>query len=35
MHYTYQNSPLVCSSKIDIDVENGVVTNVAFTGGCP
>ena len=26
MHYTYQNSPLVCSSKIDIDIENGVVT---------
>ncbi len=35
MHYTYKNSPLVCSSQIDIDVENGVGTNVAFTGGCP
>ncbi len=35
MHYTYQNSPLVCSSKIDIDIEDGVVTNVEFTGGCP
>lgn len=35
MRYTYQNSPNVCSSKIDIDIENGVVTNVVFTGGCP
>ena len=35
MHYTYQNSPLVCSSKIDIDIENGVVIDVKFTGGCP
>ena len=35
MHYTYKTSQLVCSSQIDIDVENGVVTNVAFTGGCP
>ena len=35
MHYTYKNSPLVCSSQIDIDIDNGVITNVAFTGGCP
>ena len=35
MHYTYQNSPLVCSSKIDIDIDNGVITDVKFTGGCP
>ena len=35
MHYTYQTSPDVCSSQIDIDIENGVVTNVVFTGGCP
>ena len=35
MHYTYQPSQLVCSSKIDIDIENGVVTDVKFTGGCP
>ena len=35
MHYIYKTSQLVCSSQIDIDVENGVVTNVAFTGGCP
>jgi len=24
----------VCSRKIEIDVENGVVQNVRFTGGC-
>lgn len=35
MHYTYKNSPLVCSSRIDIDIDNGVISNVAFTGGCP
>lgn len=35
MHYTYKNSPLVCSSQIDIDIDNGIITNVTFTGGCP
>jgi len=35
MHYTYKTSQLVCSSQIDIDIDNGVITNVAFTGGCP
>ena len=24
----------VCSRKIDIDVEDGIVKNVQFTGGC-
>ena len=24
----------VCSKKIDIEVENGIVTRVDFTGGC-
>lgn len=24
----------VCSSAIDIDVENGVILSVSFTGGC-
>ena len=23
-----------CSSAIDIEVENGIITSVAFTGGC-
>ena len=24
----------VCSSLIDIEIENGVITDVSFTGGC-
>ncbi len=33
MHYTYypQN---VCSSKIDFDLVDGTVRNIAFVGGC-
>ncbi|MDE5654772.1 MAG: TIGR03905 family TSCPD domain-containing protein [Clostridia bacterium] len=33
MHYTYNTSG-TCSKVIDFDVENGVITNVKFTGGC-
>ena len=33
MTYTYRTSG-VCSSEIRFDLENGVVHNVAFTGGC-
>ena len=25
----------VCSKKMDFEVENGVITNVVITGGCP
>ena len=25
----------VCSRQIDIDVENGIINNVVFHGGCP
>ena len=32
-HITYHTKG-VCASKIDIDVENGIVTKVVFTGGC-
>lgn len=33
MHYTF--SPRgVCSTKIDFDIEDNVVSNVKFTGGC-
>ena len=32
-HITYTPRG-VCSRKIDIDVENGIVTAAAFTGGC-
>ncbi len=33
MSYTYQTSG-VCSTEIRFDLENGVIRNVAFTGGC-
>lgn len=33
MHYQYKTKG-VCSSYIDFDIDGGVVTNVAFTGGC-
>ncbi len=33
MHYIYK--PIgVCSSKIEFDIENNIVKNVQFTGGC-
>ena len=33
MHYTYKTKG-TCSSQIDLEVENGVVQDVKFTGGC-
>lgn len=33
MHYTYKTKG-TCSSFIDFDVEDGIVTNVRFQGGC-
>ncbi len=33
MHYTFTPHD-VCSSRIDLDVENGVVHNIKYTGGC-
>ena len=33
MKYTY-NTQNVCSKKIEFDINNGIVTNVSFTGGC-
>ena len=32
-HYEYITRG-VCSRKIDFDIDNGIVTNVKFTGGC-
>ena len=32
-HITYTPRG-VCSRQIDIDVENGIITEAAFTGGC-
>lgn len=33
MGYTYRTTG-TCSSKIEFDVEDGLVKNVRFTGGC-
>lgn len=33
MHYTYKTRG-TCASFIDFDVEDGIVTNVRFQGGC-
>ena len=33
MHKTYKTSG-TCSTQIDFDVEDGVIHNVVFTGGC-
>lgn len=32
-HYTYKPHG-VCSRQIDIDLEDGIIKNVTFTGGC-
>ncbi len=31
--FTYKTEG-VCSSKIDIEIENNIIKSVAFTGGC-
>ena len=33
-HFNYQPDPMVCSRKIEIDVEDGIIRDVKFTGGC-
>ena len=33
MKYTYKTQG-TCSSSIDLEVENGIVSSVKFTGGC-
>ena len=33
MHFVYEPKN-VCSTVIEMDINNGVVTNVRFTGGC-
>lgn len=32
-HITYQTRG-VCSRQIDMDIENGIIVNAKFTGGC-
>ena len=33
MHYTYIPK-MVCSRKIDFDINGNVITNISFEGGC-
>ena len=33
MHIVHNNQ-MTCSSKVEFDLEEGIVKNVAFTGGC-
>ena len=33
MHYEYKTKN-TCSTKIEFDINDGIVTNVIFTGGC-
>lgn len=33
MNYTYRTSG-TCSTQIDLELEEGVIKSVAFTGGC-
>ncbi|MCH5163527.1 MAG: TIGR03905 family TSCPD domain-containing protein [Clostridiales bacterium] len=33
MHFVYKTQN-VCSTSIEMDINDGVVTNVHFTGGC-
>ena len=33
MRYSYKTNG-VCSSKIEFDINDNVITNIAFTGGC-
>ena len=33
MEYSYKTN-MVCSSQIDFDINDDVITNVRFTGGC-
>ncbi len=32
--YSYRPSRMVCTNKIDFDLEDGKLYNVRFTGGC-
>ena len=33
MHYEYRTRG-TCSTRIDFDIEDGIVQNVTYTGGC-
>ena len=32
--FNFQTSPMVCSSDIDVEVDNGIIRKIKFTGGC-
>ena len=34
MRYTYKTKGGVCSRSIKFEIEDGIVTNLIFTGGC-
>ncbi len=33
-HFSYTPSPMVCSSRIEVSVEDGIIRDVKFSGGC-
>lgn len=33
MHYDYKTKN-VCSRKVSFDIENGIISNIKFVGGC-
>ncbi|MDY6286228.1 MAG: TIGR03905 family TSCPD domain-containing protein [Bilifractor sp.] len=33
MHYTYRTHG-TCSQQIDFDLNDGIISNISFTGGC-
>lgn len=33
-HLNYQPDPMVCSSNIEIEIEDDIIRNVRFTDGC-
>ena len=33
-HFNFQTSPMVCSSDIDVEIDNGIIHKIKFTGGC-
>ena len=33
MRYTHKNKG-TCSSEVSFDIENGIISNVSFVGGC-
>ena len=33
-HFNYQPDPMVCSSNIEIEIEDNIIRKVKFTSGC-